>query len=89
MDNRDIGILVNRIELRIDQFENSLPTLRDRFAMAALIGFTSHNGVAYSARNSATEAYEYADAMLAARSKVETPEPTLDGGDAECHAVIQ
>lgn len=52
--------------------EESQPTLRDRFAMAALTGMYSRITEAYAYmdhRQWAMRAYEIADAMLAARKE--------------------
>lgn len=46
-----------------------LPTLRDQFAMAALQGLISCEPPRHSHKEFAEWAYEYADAMLAARKE--------------------
>ncbi len=43
------------------------PTLRDRFAMAALTGFTANEGIDMHHEDMAAMVYLAADAMLAAR----------------------
>ena len=45
------------------------PTLRDRFAMAALSGLLAGHNAAITIRANCESAYVYADAMLAARVK--------------------
>ena len=50
-----------------DAVTEECPTLRDRFAMAALTGFSANSDWSWSWEDSAPAAYEIADEMMEAR----------------------
>lgn len=65
MDDRQVQAICDAIMFAIREAQ---PTLRDRFAVAALTGYLSNsNYTDYIADRAAEKCYEYADAMIKAR----------------------
>ena len=62
---QEINITLAKIQEMVD----AQPTLRDRFAMAALTGFSANSDWSWSWEDSAPAAYEIADEMMEARKQ--------------------
>ena len=71
-----MSIEIEKLRIQVAELKNSLAqakqqkTLRDEFAMAALVGqFDTDGGLVYGTEVSVSKAYDIADAMMKERAR--------------------